>query len=124
MTLRGEGSRAREAFAKIRAATPEVGAAEEDLGLRLTIARNVLRLRVQRGYTQAQLAERMSVRQPRIAQIEAGAADLRVSTLARLAEVLGVEVTRFFEEERKPAARGAPRAPRRSTPLPRRSGTR
>ena len=121
MTRNHDGSPARKAFAKIRAATPELDAAEEELGLRLTIARNVLRLRVQHGCTQAQLAERMSVRQPRIAQIEAGAADLRVSTLARLAEVLGVEVTRFFRKERKPAARGAVRASRASTPVPQRS---
>lgn len=53
---------------------------------------NVYQLRTAAGWTQAELARRACVRQPRIAEIERGDANPRLETLATLARALEVEV--------------------------------
>lgn len=93
-------SRAKNVAAAIRAERPEVAAAEKGLGSRLTIAKNVVRLRVQRGYTQTQLAELLDIRQPRIAEIEGARANLQVDTLDRLAKAFGVEASTLLKRDR------------------------
>lgn len=91
MSIRAEGRRAAEVFAGIEEASPGVRAAEAALGSRAVVARNVLELRVQRGYTQARLAAELGVTQPRVAEIESARANVQLDTLDRLARVLGVE---------------------------------
>lgn len=49
-------------------------------------------LRLQRGMSQAQLAEVIGTQQPYIARIESGSADLRLETCRRLADALGVDL--------------------------------
>jgi transcriptional regulator with XRE-family HTH domain len=71
--------------------------AERALGSRLVLARNVLRLRVQRGLTQAALAEKAGMRQPRIAEIEAARANAQLDTIEQLAVALHVPVSRLLE---------------------------
>lgn len=100
MSFKRSGSRARDVFAGIRTENPEIVETERNLGSRLTIAKNVLRLRVQRGLTQRQLAELLGVRQPRIAEIESARANLQVDTLDRLATVFAVEPSAFYRVER------------------------
>jgi len=55
------------------------------------VAYNVRRLRIKLGLTQVQLAEKTGWAQSRIAQIECGGQDRRMSTIQLLAKVLGVE---------------------------------
>lgn len=93
-------SRAKNIAAEIRAARPEIAAAEKALGSRLTLAKNVMRLRIQRGYTQKRLAELLGVRQPRIAEIESARANLQIETLDRLAAVFGVEPATLLKVEK------------------------
>jgi DNA-binding XRE family transcriptional regulator len=54
--------------------------------------RTLRMLRLQRGMSQAQLAEAIGTQQPHIARIESGRADLRLDTCRRLAAALGVDL--------------------------------
>jgi ribosome-binding protein aMBF1 (putative translation factor) len=102
MMFERQGSRAADVFAAIREEVPEVARAERELGSRLVVARNVMRLRIQRGFTQQRLAQELGVKQPRIAQIESASANLQIDTLDRLAAVFGVEPARLLQAD-KPA---------------------
>lgn len=94
-------SRAKNVSAGIRAKRPEIAATEKALGSKLTVAKNVMRLRIQRGYTQKQLAEFLGMRQPRIAEIEGARANLQIETMDRLAAVFGVETATLLKVERQ-----------------------
>lgn len=108
-----KGSGAREVFAAIEKEVPELAQAEKELGSRLVVARNVMRLRIQRGLTQQQLAQMLGVKQPRIAQIESASANLQIDTIDRLAMVFGVEPARLLQAD-VPAT--SPHAERLSEP--------
>jgi DNA-binding XRE family transcriptional regulator len=95
-----KGSRAKDVFAAIARDVPEMAQAERELGSRLVVARNVMRMRIQRGYTQQQLARELGVTQPRVAQIESASANLQIDTLDRLAAVFGVEPARLLQADR------------------------
>jgi transcriptional regulator with XRE-family HTH domain len=58
----------------------------------LDVAESVIRLRRLRGLSQTQLAERMNTKQPAIARIESGEANVKIGTLAELAEALDTAV--------------------------------
>ena len=73
--------------------------AAEDLMARVGV--HVLRLRLERGWTQRGLAERVGTDQGRIARIEAGDVNLTLRGLARMAHALGVEAVELVQ------ARGA-----------------
>jgi ribosome-binding protein aMBF1 (putative translation factor) len=104
-----KGSRAEDVFAAIREEVPELIQAEKELGSRLVVARNVMRLRMQRGFTQQQLALELGVKQPRVAQIESAAANLQIDTLDRLAAVFGVEPARLLQAHEPAAVQRRPR---------------
>jgi ribosome-binding protein aMBF1 (putative translation factor) len=61
-----------------------------DRGARL--AGDVLALRLARGWTQTELAERSGISQADISRIERGLSNATEATLGRLAEVLGAEL--------------------------------
>ena len=65
----------------------------------------IARLRIQRGLTQAQLAELVGTRQPSIARLESGQSHPSLSFLQRVAEVLQarVEVNLIPLEVAKPS---------------------
>ena len=63
--------------------------AEEDLIHR--VALRVLQLREGSGMSQAELAERLGTRQPAIAKIEAGGANLTLRRVARIAHALDID---------------------------------
>jgi ribosome-binding protein aMBF1 (putative translation factor) len=88
---------AADVFATIREDVPEFAQAEKELGSRLVVARNVMRLRMQRGWTQQQLAQALGVTQPRIAQIESASANVQIDTLDRLATVFSIEPARLLQ---------------------------
>lgn len=97
-----QGSRAKDVFAAVGEEVPEMARAEKALGSRLVVARNVMRMRIQRGYTQQRLAQELGVKQPRIAQIESASANLQIDTLDRLAAVFGIEPARLLQAEESP----------------------
>lgn len=102
-------SRAKDVFATIHEDVPELSQAEKALGSRLVVARNVMRLRMQRGYTQQRLADELGVKQPRIAQIESASANVQIDTLDRLAAVFGVEPARLLQTEKTAPSTGRSR---------------
>ena len=100
MSERIRGRRVGDVAAGIRARHPELERVEKEMGSRLVVARNVIRLRVQRGYTQKQLADELGVTQPRVAEIESARGNLQIDTLDRLARVFGIEPARLLEPDR------------------------
>ena len=60
--------------------------------------RNVHKIRLSKGYTQEYLAEEAKISQVQIARIEAGKLNTSISTVASLAEALGVDVGDFFKK--------------------------
>jgi transcriptional regulator with XRE-family HTH domain len=79
-------------FAEIYAKHPEIHAIAAEVDPPFILAANVIDLRRERGLTQAALAEKAGIAQPRIAEIEAGDANPRLRTLTRLAVALEVTV--------------------------------
>ena len=63
--------------------------AEEDLIHR--VALRVLELREEAGMSQAELAELLGTRQPAVARIEAGGANLTLRRVARIAHALDID---------------------------------
>lgn len=92
-----KSSRAADVFATIREEAPGFAQAEQELGSRLIVARNVMRMRIQHGWTQQQLARSLGVTQPRIAQMESASANVQIDTLDRLAAVFGIEPARLLQ---------------------------
>lgn len=64
------------------------------------LAQNVYKYRKALDLSQAALAKALGVTQPRIAKIERGDANLRIGTVARLAVVLGCEISDLLTVER------------------------
>lgn len=71
------------------------------------VGRNVKRLRIAAGLSQAELAERMGVDRAYVSGLEPGQHNPTVVTLWHIAKALGVKLKPFFEEEKPP--RGQPR---------------
>ncbi len=71
--------------------------AERQLGSKLVLARNILRLRVQRGMSQVALATAAGISQPRIAEIENARANPQLESLERLAAALNVPMESLFK---------------------------
>src|SRR3954470_24214529 len=101
MTLRASAVSARDLAAEVRRDIPAVAVAESDLCV--VLARNVLRLRNQRGMTQRDLARALGVSQPRIAEIEAARTTARIDTVGRLAAVFGVEPWTLLKRRSEPS---------------------
>ncbi len=84
--------------------SPRVGewaAASRRLALRHSIARLMLSARASRAWSQAELARRAGTTQARISDVENASGNLRLDTLERLAEALGLTL------EVRPAGRAA-----------------
>jgi DNA-binding XRE family transcriptional regulator len=101
MSLRDQALSARDLADQVRSEIPAVAAAKEELCV--VLARNVLRLRNQRGMTQRDLARALGVSQPRIAEIEAARTTARIDTVGRLAAVFGVEPWTLLKRRPEPS---------------------
>jgi transcriptional regulator with XRE-family HTH domain len=67
--------------------------------VRRLVGRNVQRLRIKAGLSQAALAERMGVDRAYVSGLELGQRNPTVVTLWHIAKALGVKLAHFFEEE-------------------------
>jgi transcriptional regulator with XRE-family HTH domain len=67
--------------------------------VRRLVGRNVQRLRIKAGLSQAALAERMGVDRAYVSGLELGRRNPTVLTLWQVAEALGVKLRQFFEED-------------------------
>ena len=70
--------------------------------VRRMVGRNVQRLRIETGLSQAALAERMGVDRAYVSGLELGQRNPTIVSLWHVAEALGVKVQHFFQEEVKP----------------------
>jgi transcriptional regulator with XRE-family HTH domain len=68
--------------------------------VRKLVGRNVKRLRVAAGLSQAELAERMGVDRAYISGLELGQRNPTVVTLWHLGQALGVKLVAFFHAEK------------------------
>jgi HTH-type transcriptional regulator/antitoxin HipB len=64
--------------------------------IRIGLPFQIRALRVSRGWTQAELAKRAEMSQPRIAEIEKGKRSLNIETLLRLASAFDIGLDVFF----------------------------
>jgi transcriptional regulator with XRE-family HTH domain len=68
--------------------------------VRRMVGRNVRRLRIAAGLSQAELASRMGVDRAYVSGLELGERNPTVITLWHVAQALGVKLRLFFREER------------------------
>lgn len=71
---------------------------QQENELALVLARNLRRMRSERGWSQEELATRCKWPQPRISELEAGRQDRRLGTVHRLAEVFGTTPESMLRE--------------------------
>jgi transcriptional regulator with XRE-family HTH domain len=69
--------------------------------VRRMVGRNVQRLRIEAGLSQAALAERMGVDRAYVSGLELGQRNPTILSLWHIAEALGVKLQLFFKEEVK-----------------------
>jgi transcriptional regulator with XRE-family HTH domain len=67
--------------------------------VRLTVGRNVKRLRIAADLTQAALAARMGVDRGYVSGLELGQRNPTIVTLWHISKALGVKLHTFFDEE-------------------------
>jgi len=68
--------------------------------VRRMVGRNVRRLRIAAGLSQAELAERMGVDRAYVSGLELGQRNPTVVTLWHIGKALGVKLRLFFDEEK------------------------
>ena len=68
--------------------------------VRRLVGRNVKRLRIAAGISQAELAERMGVDRAYVSGLELGQRNPTVVTLWHIGKALGVKLRSFFDEEK------------------------
>lgn len=79
-------------FAEIYAKSPTIHKIAAEVDPPYILAANIIDYRHARGLTQASLAKLAGIAQPRIAEIECGESNPRLSTITRLALALDVTV--------------------------------
>ncbi|HID88265.1 MAG TPA: XRE family transcriptional regulator [Anaerolineae bacterium] len=78
----------------------EFAAAYEDLEPFFQIAEDVIRLRLERGWSQEELARRVGTRQANISRLENGLSNPTVKFLQRVAKAFGVKLEIRLGKER------------------------
>jgi transcriptional regulator with XRE-family HTH domain len=73
--------------------------------VRRLVGRNVKRLRIAAGISQAKLAERMGVDRAYVNGLELGRRNPTIVTLWHVGEALGVRLRSFFDEEKRRRSR-------------------
>lgn len=91
--------RADDFFRELEAENSLSPAAAAEIDAPYILATNVYNRRKALGLSQNALAAALGVTQPRIAKIERGDANLRIGTVARLAVVLGCELSDLLTAE-------------------------
>ena len=67
---------------------PDLARAYEEEQLERELGRQILRLRLARGLTQAQLADALGTKQPAVARLESGSYRPSLATLVKISQVL------------------------------------
>jgi len=77
---------------------PEYIAAEKELRPFLVLADNVLRLRLEKGWSQSELAKRVGTKQSNISRLEDGICNPTLKFIAKLSEAFGVNIAELMKE--------------------------
>lgn len=72
---------------------PKVAAAQRQLQPKLNLGRQILHFRLERGWTQKELAQKAGTKQANISRLENGLLNPSVDMLQRVAEALGADLT-------------------------------
>lgn len=73
------------------------------------VGRRVRELRLRRGWTQEEMAEKLNIALRNFQQMERGRQNLTLRTMVRLARLLGVRTIKLMEEPESPTvSRGRP----------------
>lgn len=80
-----------EVLAEALAADPEFAAEWERLALARTVAVRLIAYRSENGLSQRELAKRLGVSQPRVAELESGEKNPQIETLVKIAATTGIE---------------------------------
>lgn len=99
-------------WARNRARDPAHREEVQALMTEIDVRQELIALREANGFTQAQLAEKLGVRQPLISKLEGGGTrDMKLSTLVRVAAALSARVRISFERD---GASGRVKRPRKA----------
>lgn len=85
-----------------RMSDPAFAKAWKESELEYNISRNIIKKRVERGWSQTELAERMATKQSVISRIESGDSNMTIKTLASVATALGIDVSELVEITEEP----------------------
>jgi transcriptional regulator with XRE-family HTH domain len=77
---------------------PDYLKAKEELGLVFDIADEVLRLRIEKGWSQAELAERAGTKQANISRLESGLSNPSINFLRKVAKALDAAISIRLEK--------------------------
>lgn len=72
---------------------PNVKAAYDELEEEFRVAHQLIRARIEKKLTQAELAEKVGMKQAAIARLESGQSNPRYKTLAKVAKALDKKIT-------------------------------
>lgn len=81
---------------------PEYLKAREELGIIFDIADDVLRLRIEKGWSQAELAERAGTKQANISRLEGGLSNPSINFLQKVAKALDTSISIKLENTPSP----------------------
>lgn len=85
-----------------RMSDPAFAQAWKESELEYNISRNIIKKRVERGWSQTELADRMATTQSVISRIESGDSNMTIKTLASVANALGIGVSELVEITEEP----------------------
>jgi transcriptional regulator with XRE-family HTH domain len=77
---------------------PEYIKAQEDYRLLLDIANEILRLRIDKDWSQSELAKRAGTKQANISRLESGLSNPSINFLQKVAKALDAEISIRFQE--------------------------
>jgi transcriptional regulator with XRE-family HTH domain len=77
---------------------PEFIAAEKELKPFLVLADNVLRHRLEKGWSQSELAKRVGTKQSNISRLEDGISNPTLKFIAKLSDALDVNIAELMKE--------------------------
>lgn len=80
------------------ATDPAIKAAFDKAEPEYKLASQLIKARLDRNLTQAELAARAGVKQPYIARLESGTANPRIETIAKISQALGLKLTIAFSK--------------------------
>ena len=107
-----------EGYFKRYEESPEYQKTEEELRVLLDLADDILRLRMEKGWSQADFAERAETKQANISRIESGLSNPSIRFLQKLAKALGATLSIRFESTQQPSISTSTSAENQSIHVP------